>query len=352
MSDSEFIAAGVDPGVVRESFDQVSRGIAAEVEHRRRTAERREARAAWNRRRPIDLDRTVLDRLGLTPELFKKYEADEREARTEHYARFVKPDVEDPVHPGALPPRPRTAETGAPGSPVQPIPYAVMGVASDRALLEASFPDAENHNPHTVLLLGKEHQKLYINLWGSGSGMYDFSFAPEFDSVRWQEVLWFFLHIPQESVSGWVVDPWVWLHGSFACWADDKPLWSSKYARVKAEASIEVLPLGEHFNAAALDRNVTVIDHHGQHVDESAWGGWLPNFGWISPQPSHYLRPHWIIVRVAGECQVRGYSHALLNFANGCSTSGSVEAGTYKETEYGVYVVPTVIQLPPLHAVF
>lgn len=323
------VLLGLSPDQLYESFNEVRRHFADQFEAEFAQGQDSELRAAWLEKRPKELDRQLFKTLGLTLEAIEQQVAEEGKEYKAHHELVGQRDVLSSPDPHfGLPVVPSANSSAA-------FPYATVVLGQTEEAIEA-FGGEASGNPDAWKLAGfSARQEFFLERWGSGTGFYDFSLIPEYNSHDFLAVQWYFIHMPFGD-GEWSCSAKPWFHGAYDVWSDDHFL-TSRYASVEMTARICLLPFGipvprYHDMQCSSD---TVIDEGGPNIDKARWGGWVPTLAKLSPYPVHRQKPHWIIVTVNGQATVRGYAHAKLDFAKLYTSSGS--GMSYRETKYGIY---------------
>lgn len=331
--------SGLSPEELYAGFTAARRLVSGAVEAEHAEGRDAEIRTAWLEARRKVLDRDVLGKLGLTHEELAMQAEAEETAYLQHAGVRLDGQPRQSDDPGF-----GLRSVPAPGT-VPAHPYAVVAVGRNRDTI-ANFAAEASANPDAWTMAGySERQEFFLDIRGKGTGLYDFSFIPEYNSFDWMEVQWYFLHIPFGDGDGdWSCSARPWLHGAYRVWSDDWFL-TSRFASVAMTARLCLLPFGypapKYHDAQYA--SAVAIDEGGQNIDKSRWGGWLPKLAPLAPLPNHRQKAHWIIVSVFGQVTVRGLAHARLDFKRFWTSTGSKEGGSYRETKYGVYCPPATI---------
>lgn len=292
---------------------------------------------SWMEHRPKELDRKVIETLGLSMGDIERNSEKTREARrvymdeNEAKKTRLQPDTSLGLH--AMP-LPRTKPC---------FPYAVSKVGTTKHALE-SYDGEGTGNPDAWKILGFEaRQPLELRLRGEGTGLYDFSLAPECTTHDGGSVHWFFLNVPFGD-GAWSCSAKPQFHGEYSVWSDDG-FFSSTYARARFGASLTLVPFGNPQPLIhLLQRTSTeVFNLGGQNVNDWRQDTWVAPLAKLAPHPGYENRPHWIVVSAWGTVSVRGDAYAHLVFDRNWSQSGPYPDGSYKTTKWGIYCDTTKI---------
>lgn len=317
----------LDSGFVAESY-QAARDWLVDERARREVIDRRQE---WIARRPRSrLERLIeqLERLGVGREERRRlYEERDRliEAQGDAYREYLG-TLESETHEDirlAHSPGPADLKLLAPDAALA-MPYAVLGMASERQILSEDFLAEEIHNPNIYAqkMDVNVRRPLIVDLWGEGTGTY--LGLPDFDHTQWASVYWFHIYDPHWSPTppaSWSYYAHVWLHGALACWADDGTF-DSLYARIEVDTRVKSFPLTHygHPEKFLSDPPSEVVaknfDYGGQNISVYLTDTWK----WIhklTPYPWHKDQAQWVIVGVDARATVRGYAHSKANFKAG-----------------------------------
>lgn len=314
----------ITPEALFEDFTQIRQHLSKTDEAAHAARVDTDRALAWQERRPKDLDRRAFEALGLTIEDLERQAREEGEAydafRAAH--QVAPPQARaDPTF--GLHPMPLPGTTAA-------FPYAVVKAGPDMAALE-SF-DAEGTGNPDAYKLGDFHarQSIFLELRLTGSGLYDFSFLPEYLTTKSASVYWYFLHVP-DGQRDWHCTARPWFHGAYSVWADDA-WYNSKFARVAAAASVHLVPFGHHHSTQDPWQTQTkvVFQEGGENVNTHRPDDWLPEFA-LSPYAAYRNVAHWIIVSASAFVDARGQSHAQVDFKRYWTP------GPRTKTKYGIY---------------
>jgi hypothetical protein len=269
-----------------------------------------------------------LERLGLGREERRRfYEERDRlvEAQGDAYREYLR-TVESEAREGvrlARPPGLADIKLLAPDAALA-IPYAVVGMASDRQILSEDFLAEEIHNPNIYAqkMDVNIRRPMKVDLWGSGSGTV--AGWPAYNTIQWADVAWFHLYDPHWSPTppaNWSYYAHVWLHGALACWSDDGAC-ESLYARIEVDTRVKSFPL-MHYGSPEkflIDPPSQMIaknfDYGGQNLNVYLRDTWK----WVhklAPYPWHRNLTQWVVVEVHTQATVRGYAHSMANFSTG-----------------------------------
>jgi hypothetical protein len=321
----------LSPDQLYAGFNQVRRHLSGRFEAEHSSERDAQRRRAWLEKRPKEIDRRLLKACGITHEEIEKGLAAESAAYRAHCESVAERDQATSGDPDFGLPRVPDSGTSA------AFPYAVVVIGDTAKAVEALDSEASG-NPDAWKVAGfSARQEFFLELVGSGTGFYDASLIPEYNTSTYLAIQWYFLHVPFGD-GEWSCSASPWFHGAYHVWSEDYFL-TSRYAGVSMAASLCLLPFGypsPKYQAMQCTSH-TIIKEQGQNIDDARWGGWIPSLAKLAPEPAHRQKPHWIIVTAFGQVAVRGYAHARLDFAKGYTTSGSVEGGSYRATKYGVY---------------
>lgn len=324
-------ATRLDPEYVAASYEKMRGLLVESVERENRQQTAIDRRREWLARRPNAVDEQLHDRIGMRHEEVEALLAAESDAYREYYRsleteRTQAPRIEHPLGPSYL----KLQDPDA----ILATPYAVLGVASDRAMLRDDFIEEEIHNPYAQKQDINIRRPLFVDLWGSGSGLYDWSFLPEYDTVRWAEVSWVHLYDPKwnpGSNPNWSYYAHVWFHGTIACWSDDS-WWNSREAGIDVTTSVITIPVSIpqmtqfwwlYMPSASSWQTIGYKDDNINLYHTDLWKRVYKT------SPSSWQRQiaQWVIVRVRSYVSVRGLAHAMTNFSSGGQPS--LPFGTY-----------------------
>lgn len=334
----------IDPKEVKKSYVALRTYLINECENKNEIG-LVQPKIKWRDLRPKNSDKFFQDKLGLTPEKVEAWLAEKSRAYHEYFASQIEPIFAQEKH--------LDWEPGPVDSDMlnplrrQPIPYATLVVSSNPDLMTNVPPDAEMHNPWYQLQKTPSRQEIHIDRRGQGSGLYDWSLIPDYNSVDYKNIYWIYLYVPSRefgAATAWFAYAKLLGIGEWDCWADDE-WYNSLFARILLRLKVYLqplyysspFPLGGPIAPEIRRLETTIFDVGGQNIDWHRWGGFLRELGPLDPNPWQMLEPHWIVVNAYAECQWRGTSWANIDFKNGWVSSGSKESGTYKRDQYGIY---------------
>lgn len=331
----------LDPEFVAQAYQAMRDELVEKYE--REHTEPADRREEWLARRPAARNEELLahlERQGVGREERRRlYEERDRllQAQGDAYREYFRV-LESETQPRAAvrlvhPPGPADLRLLAPDAAMA-MPYAILGLASDRQMLSEDFLAEEIHNPYAQKMDLNIRRPLWTNLWGSGSGLHPGTFFPEYNTVQWADVFWVHIYDPHWNPApppNWSYYAHLWLRGAFSCWAEDGAS-TSLFAGVAMWTKVTAFPIANYGSPQKFASDppselwVNTFSKGGQNIN------WYWNDLWkfvykLTPHPWHRDLAQFVIVQFHAQSTVRGLAHAMTNFSKGGELP--VPFGTY-----------------------